>query len=172
MILFLVGYMGSGKSVVGQQLSEILGYNYIDFDDYIERKENATIRTIFETKGEIYFRKAESSYLKDLSKLKETIVSLGGGTPCYGDNMQTLLNTKESVCVYLKASIPTLTKRLFNERAKRPLLAHIDSESMLSEFIGKHIFERAPFYEQSSLSIQTDDKSISEIVEAIVLKLF
>nr|WP_321236693.1 shikimate kinase [uncultured Psychroserpens sp.] len=172
MTLFLVGYMGSGKSVIGRRLAEILSYNYIDFDDYIENKEETTITTIFETKGEIYFRKAESNYLNDITSLKESVVSLGGGTPCYGYNMQTLLNAENAKCIYLKAAIPTLSNRLFDEKSKRPLISHIETKDELNEFIGKHIFERAPFYEQAHLSIKTDDLSVQEIVEAILVQLF
>jgi shikimate kinase len=172
MTLFFVGYMGSGKSVIGQRLAEVLNYNYIDFDDYIELKEKATIATIFKTKGEIYFRKAESKYLKDITGLKDTVVSLGGGTPCYGHNMQTLLNAENTRCIYLKATIPTLSNRLFDEKSKRPLISHVTTKDELNEFIGKHLFERAPFYQQSHLSIKTDDKSVSDIVEDVLVTLF
>jgi shikimate kinase len=71
MTLFLVGYMGSGKTVIGNKLAEILNYNFIDLDDYIEEKENASIKNIFDTKGEIYFRKIESLYLKELTHKKK-----------------------------------------------------------------------------------------------------
>lgn len=172
MMLFLVGYMGSGKSVIGKALAEVLDYDYMDFDTYIEAQEGETIKTIFETKGEIYFRKAESKHLKTLTDLKKTIISLGGGTPCYGNNMELILNSEDSMSLYLRASIPTLVNRLFDEKSKRPLISHITSKEQLSEFIGKHLFERAPFYEQSQLRIKTDDKSVNEVVEDILLELF
>lgn len=172
MTLFLIGYMGSGKSVIGETLAEILNFQYVDFDDYIETKEATNILDIFKTKGEIYFRKAEYDYLKDMLERNDTVVSLGGGTPCYGNNMQTLLNAKESTCIYLKTTIPTLTERLFEERSKRPLIAHLETREALTEFIGKHLFERSSFYQQSQISVQTDDKSVQEIAEAIVLQLY
>ncbi|MEH6535489.1 MAG: shikimate kinase [Psychroserpens sp.] len=172
MTLFLIGYMGSGKSVIGRELAEILGYNYIDFDEFIETQENATIKTIFDTKGEIYFRKAESKYLNAIINLEKTIVSLGGGTPCYGNNMRQILDSDDSKAIYLKATIPTLSNRLFDEKSKRPLISHVSSKELLNEFIGKHLFERAPFYEQSNFSIKTDNKSINEVLEAILLQLF
>lgn len=172
MTLFLVGYMGSGKSVIGSKLAVILKYNYLDLDDYIEEKEASTIKLIFETKGEIYFRKIESIYLKELIGLNNTVISLGGGTPCYGNNMNLILESKNSLSIYLKASILTLVDRLFTEQSKRPLIAHIASQSGLTEFIGKHIFERAPYYEQSSLKIKTDGLKINEIVDYLVLELF
>ncbi|WCO02780.1 shikimate kinase [Psychroserpens ponticola] len=172
MMLILVGYMGSGKSIIGRELAKVLNYDYVDFDDFIEIQENASIKTIFETKGEIYFRKAESKYLDKIIKLKKTIVSLGGGTPCYGNNMERILDSNESTSIYLKANIPTLSKRLFDERCKRPLIAHINTIEQLNEFIGKHLFERAAFYERSNMSIKTDDKSVEEVVESILLQLF
>jgi shikimate kinase len=172
MTLFLVGYMGSGKSVIGSKLADILKYNYLDLDGYIEEKEGATIKIIFKTKGEIYFRKLESSYLKELIGLNNTVISLGGGTPCYGNNLNLILESENSLSIYLKASIKTLVGRLYQERYKRPLIAHLEDISALNEFIGKHIFERSPFYEQSSLSIKTDGLDINEVVDNLVLKLF
>ncbi|SDS57355.1 shikimate kinase [Formosa sp. Hel1_31_208] len=172
MTLFLIGYMGSGKSVVGEKLAEVLNYNYQDFDRYIESKENSTISHIFNNKGEIYFRKAEAIYLEDVTSLSHTVVSLGGGTPCYGNNMEALLTNKDAVTIYLKANIPTLSQRLFEQKTHRPLIAHLNSKEELQEFIGKHLFERAPFYEQSQISVKTDGRSIDDVVQDIMLQLF
>nr|WP_321223328.1 shikimate kinase [uncultured Psychroserpens sp.] len=172
MTLFLVGYMGSGKSVIGSKLAEILNYDYLDLDDYIEKNEENSIKTIFEKKGEIYFRKIENLYLNQLLNRKNTVISLGGGTPCYGNNNTLILESKNSLSIYLKASIPTLSNRLFEEKNKRPLISHLNTKEELSEFIGKHIFERAPFYEQSSFTIKTDGLTIKEVVDNLILKLF
>jgi shikimate kinase len=172
MTLFLVGYMGSGKSVIGKKLAEVLNYAFLDFDDYIEEKEKAFIATIFETKGEIYFRKVEQTYIKEVLQLPKTVVALGGGTPCYGNTMNMILNTENAQSIYLKASITTLSNRLFDEKAKRPLIAHVSTIAELNEFIGKHIFERAPFYEQSNLIVKTDGKSVEDVVQDLMLQLF
>ena len=172
MTLFFVGYMGSGKSVIGKKLAKILMYNYIDLDNYIELKEGTSIKNIFETKGEIYFRKIENRYLKELTKIKNTVVSLGGGTPCYGNNINLMLESENSLSIYLKATIPTLSDRLFEEKSKRPLIAHLKTKNELNEFIGKHIFERASFYEQSLITIKTDGLTVNEIVDKLILKLF
>ncbi len=165
--------MASGKSTLGKILAKKLHYNFIDLDDYIEEKENTTISDIFKTKGEIYFRKKETYYLNDLLNTKsKLILSLGGGTPCYSNNMQTILKTNNAVSIYLKAAISTLISRLKNEKAKRPLIAHIETEDELAEFIGKHLFERAQFYNQAETIITTDGKTESDIIEELVLKLF
>lgn len=173
MIVILIGYMASGKSTLGRILAEKLGYQFIDLDDYIEAKENTSISDIFKTKGEIYFRKKETFYLNDLLNTKDKLVlSLGGGTPCYSGNMETILKATKAVSIYLKASIPTLVSRLNNERSKRPLIAHIETDELLTEFIGKHLFERSQFYNQAETVLTTDGKSEEEIIEDLILKLF
>lgn len=165
--------MASGKTSIGRVLAKNLGYRFIDLDDVIEDKEKKTVNEIFRSKGEIYFRKTESNFLNGIIKNDDKLVlSLGGGTPCYGDNMKHLLNAPNSKTIYLKASIKTLTKRLINEKSKRPLISHIESEDLLTEFIGKHIFERSPFYDQADITVSTDDKTINEIIEAIIFNLF
>lgn len=173
MNVVLIGYMASGKSTFGSILAKKLNFTFIDLDDYIEEKENATIGEIFKTKGEIYFRKKETEYLNAILKHKKnTVLSLGGGTPCFGDNMNTVLHTDNVVSIYLKASIQTLVNNLKNEKAKRPLIAHIENDEMLAEFIGKHLFERAPFYSQANKIISTDNKTENEIIEDLLFQLF
>ena len=172
MIIVLIGYMGSGKSSIGQELAKILSYNFIDLDNYIESKEAMSIPDIFKHKGEIFFRKKEGLYLSELLKMSNNcVLSLGGGTPCYGFNMKNILDNEKAISIYLKTSIPELSKRLLKEKSKRPLISHLKKEEDLTEFIGKHIFERTSFYNQSHQTILTDNKSVDEIVESIVLKL-
>ncbi len=165
--------MASGKSTLGRILAKKLDYDFIDLDDYIEHREKTSISAIFKTKGEIYFRKKETQYLNDLLNTKtKLILSLGGGTPCYSGNMETILNANDAVSIYLKASIPTLVNRLKNERRKRPLIAHIKTDEVLAEFIGKHLFERSQYYNQAETMVTTDHKTENEIIEDLVLKLF
>ncbi|TXE07022.1 AAA family ATPase [Seonamhaeicola algicola] len=171
MILVLIGYMGSGKSSIGKKLAKKLNYDLIDLDDFIEEKEKATVKEIFENKGEIYFRKKEQAYLQELlSADKNIILSLGGGTPCFGDNMEQILKANNTLSIYLKASIPKLAKKLIKKKATRPLIAHIETEEALTEFIGKHLFERIPYYSKATHHVITDDKSKKEITKD-VLKL-
>ncbi|GGI57268.1 shikimate kinase [Winogradskyella haliclonae] len=172
MIIVLVGYMGSGKSTIGIELAKVLDYDFVDLDAVIAENENLSIPEIFSQKGEIYFRKKETHYLKDIisSKIK-IVLSLGGGTPCYGNNMDLIMNNNSVESFYLKTSIPELLNRLWIEKQNRPLISHINSKENLTEYIGKHLFERSLFYSRSHHSIVTDGKMISEIVEQILLKL-
>jgi shikimate kinase len=172
MNIILIGYMASGKSLIGQKLRDVLGMPFIDFDSYIEQKENATINDIFDNKGEIYFRKNESIYLKELLHVtKNSIISLGGGTPCYANNMDLIRNQENSKSIYLYVTVNELSKRLFADRNKRPLVRFISSENEMTEFVGKHLFERTSFYNQADITIKANGIP-SEIVEKIILELF
>lgn len=172
MIVVLMGYMGSGKSTLGRELATVLNYSFLDLDDYISEKENKSVTELFKTNGEIYFRKKEAQYLNEIINQSEYLVlALGGGTPCYGNNMNVLLNAINTKSFYLKLSLPLLSKRLFRERENRPLISHLVSEEELLEFIGKHLFERVQYYNQAQHVITTDNKSKQDIVESILLKL-
>lgn len=170
MKIVLLGYMASGKSTIGKLLANQKHVEFIDLDTYIEKRENASVKELFQKKGEIYFRKQETFYLQEiLDSNKHFVLALGGGTPCYSNNME-LIKTSTKNSVYLKATIPTLLSRLQQEKHQRPLVAEI-SEENLTEFIGKHLFERAPFYEQATISVKIDNKEIAEIVQEIEVAL-
>jgi len=167
MKIVLLGYMASGKSAVGKILAEALDIQFIDLDTFIEEREQLSIAQIFETKGEIYFRKKEGNYLLELLNLnKSFVLSLGGGTPCYGNNMDFIVNKSSSF--YLKASIATIFERLKNETSQRPLVAAIGPKN-LKEYIAKHLFERAPYYERAHHTILANDKNLAQIVDEILL---
>jgi shikimate kinase len=172
MKIFLTGYMGSGKSVIGEKLAKKLNYKYVDLDDQIEVIQGKSINDIFEDKGELYFRKLESQILEDiLEDNSEMIISLGGGTPCYGDNFERICEQKDTKTVYLKASIQTLTDRLFLEKVHRPVISHLETREALEEFIRKHLFERAYYYSQSDITVNVDEKDPEFIADQIIEKL-
>lgn len=167
MKIVLIGYMASGKSTIGKILAKKLNLSFIDLDDYISEAEQMSIPEIFSRKGEIYFRKIETKYLLEvLEKEGKFILSLGGGTPCYGNNMEIILNSGAS-SIYLKASIPTIAQRISNGKTERPLVAHL-SEEELPEFIGKHLFERQFYYLQSNHIISVDGKQKYEVAESVL----
>lgn len=173
MNIVLMGYMGSGKSLIGKGLAKKVKSEYLDLDDYIEIQEKKTISEIFEEKGEIYFRKKESYYLKKiLEDNKNSIISLGGGTPCFAGNLEMLQKSNHTKSVYLQTSLDELTSRLFKERNKRPLIAHIQTTDELKDFVRKHLFERSFYYNQADYKIVTDQKSADQIVEESISLLF
>ncbi|RKE92160.1 shikimate kinase [Ichthyenterobacterium magnum] len=171
MVIVLMGYMGSGKSIISNKLSQILNFEHLDLDNYIEIKEDMSVSDIFKSKGEIYFRKKENEYLNEVITKENTVIALGGGTPCYGSNMNLILQSDNVISIYLKTSIKNLANRLITETSKRPLISHIETIDELSEYIGKHLFERSFYYNQSKILINTDEKSIDDIVEAILFQL-
>jgi shikimate kinase len=171
MKIVLLGYMASGKSTIGREISKKLDMKFIDLDDYISKREKRSISEIFKVEGEIYFRKIESSYLGEILNSKDSfILSLGGGTPCYSNNMELILNSEAS-SIYIKADIKTLASRLTAEKNKRPLVAYLKDDKLI-EFVAKHLFERRFFYEQASITVHTEDKSIEEIITEIRILLY
>ena len=163
--------MASGKSTIGREISKKLDMKFIDLDDYISKREKSSISEIFKVKGEIYFRRIESLYLSEILNSKDSfILSLGGGTPCYSNNMDLILNSEAS-SIYIKAGIKTLVSRLTAEKNKRPLVAELEDDKLL-EFVAKHLFERRFFYEQASMTVNTEDKSIEEITTEIRILLY
>ncbi|MBK5214255.1 MAG: shikimate kinase [Flavobacteriaceae bacterium] len=173
MKIVLIGYMGSGKSAVGKKLAAVLGLSFKDMDTEIERNEGVSIPNLFSEKGEIHFRKIENEILKKiLSRPEGFVLATGGGTPCYADSMDFLTKQKDVVSIYLKTPLDVLTTRLFSEKENRPLLKHLKTEEELNDFIRKHLFERAFYYNQAGLIIENGGGSVSETVEKIILKLF
>ncbi len=165
MIISLIGYMGSGKSHISKVLSSNLNLKLIDLDKEIIAQENMTIAEIFDKKGEIYFRKRERALLHEfLNSERNCILSVGGGTPAYYDNIQIINN--KSTSVYLRTSVKNLTERLLKHKLKRPMIAKID-DADLPEFIAKHLFERQPFYGLAQHTVITDDKTPEQIAAEI-----
>lgn len=162
----LIGYMGSGKSVVSKKLAQQIQFSVVELDEMIEEKCKMSIEALFSTKGELFFRKQEHQlFLELLSEEKNMVISTGGGTPCYFNNHE-LLNGDNVVSIYLKASIDTLYNRLLKGKQKRPLIANLD-DSEIKEFIAKHLFDRSFYYNQATFKVNVDDKSINEIVAEI-----
>ena len=170
--IFLIGYMGAGKSVVGKLLSQINSFNFYDLDEYIEAKEGKKVSEIFNQNNEVYYRKIENKYLKEISLLKDNkIISTGGGTPCFQNNFEIINESPNSTSIYLKANIDVLVNRLKDSIDNRPIISHLTDEYKLKEFITKHLFERNYYYEKSRIKIVTDNLEPTEIVKLIASKL-
>ena len=166
--IFLIGYMGSGKSVIGKELSKRILYTFYDLDYFIEMNEKLSINQIFAQKKELYFREIEKKYLKELiDKDENKIISLGGGTPCYNNNMDLILNTSNSESIYLKRSIDILVERLFKKLSSRPLISHLKNRNELKEFVSKHLFERNQYYLRSKKILNTNNLELDDVVEEL-----
>ena len=164
-----MGYLGSGKTLVSKELSILNNLKIFDLDTEISKQNNRSITEIFKEKGEIFFRKTEKEVLeKILSSEKNIILSLGGGTPCYYNNIDSI--NEKTISVFLKTNVKTLAQRLSSEKDKRPLIQNISNED-LPEFIAKHLFERNPFYNQAKITINTDNLSTKEIAEEILTQI-
>ena len=171
MKVIVLGYMGSGKTAVGKRLAPFLSMGFVDLDHLLAQKEERSVLNLFKEKGEVYFRKLENQVLRELlDEPGEKVISLGGGTPCYGNNLE-LIKKSEAKTIYLKTGLQSLTKRLFAEKNTRPLISHYETEPDLEDFIRKHLFERTYYYRQSDIIIETDGKSVEKIVEEILLEL-
>ncbi len=151
--IFLLGFMGSGKTKLGKRLSKLLKYSFIDLDKMIEEKEERSISKIFEESGEDYFRKKESEYLCSINNKHTTVVAVGGGTPCFHNNMDWML--QHGKCVWIKVSNEELFRRLKDTRDNRPLLRNL-TDAELKDFIQKKLEERTSYYSRAHLIIQSD----------------
>jgi shikimate kinase len=149
---FLIGFMGSGKSYWGKKWGEASGLTFLDLDEEIERSYGQTIRSIFEKKGELAFRKMERKILHQLLLKDNYILSCGGGTPCFFDNIKKM--NEKGVTIYLKTSADILASRLRQEKETRPLIKDM-SDNMLVPFIEQKLDERHPYYSQAFYHFDT-----------------
>lgn len=162
--VFLTGFMGSGKTTVGQMLARALDWQFIDLDQHIEKQEGQSIRDIFETSGEVAFRQMEHKALKEVSLLSHVIVSTGGGTPCFHGNMDWM--NQSGLTIYLKLDAKVLKDRLMPARKSRPLIAN-KSDSELLDFIREKLAEREPWYMQSAVKADATTVGVAPYVNII-----
>jgi shikimate kinase len=164
MRIFLVGFMGCGKSTIGKQLAAKIGYQFIDQDSLIEDRFKMSISDVFAIHGEPIFRHAERDVLLSLETSDNLVVATGGGAPCFFDNIQQM--NRLGLSIYLKADAKTLVKRLIDAKNTRPLIKD-KSEQELLEYISEKLKEREPFYHQSTLNISAINMNASDIAKTI-----
>ncbi|HEY4799967.1 MAG TPA: shikimate kinase [Bacteroidia bacterium] len=169
MNIFLLGYMGCGKSKVGKLLAEKLQFEFIDLDASVESEASMPVAGIFEKYGEEKFRLMEHEHLKKLSAKDNAIISTGGGAPCFHHNME-LIN-QNGISVYLDATVDLLVKRLLKARVKRPLIAGMN-EAELKTFIETALKKRLPFYMQARHRVRTEEQTPDEMAEKIAAVIF
>jgi shikimate kinase len=169
MKFFLIGFMGAGKTTIGKYAARQNGLLFLDLDSYIEGKLGKGIREIFREEGEAYFRAQEREALEEVCAQRDMdiLVSCGGGTPCFYDNIELMNAHGETI--YLDMSAARLTDRLRNAPGKRPLLATIEGDLQL--FVHTKLMERAVFYAQSkhiASEIDSNKKSVSALISRIL----
>ena len=162
---FLIGFMGSGKSLIGKQLAKKLHLKYIDLDNFIEESEKRTIADIFNNSGETYFRELEKKYLKEIIKEDNILVSTGGGTPTIHGLMDIMNNVGETI--YLECCTKILFTRLHQNKEKRPMISVLSDKS-LRRYIEYKMEERKIFYKKATHTICNDRGScVSEIIDVL-----
>ena len=163
--IILIGYMGAGKTTVGKALSKELGIIFYDLDWYIESRMRKTVSEIFAERGEEGFRKIEYNMLHEVAEFEDVIISCGGGTPCFFDNMDYL--NQQGQVVYLKAEPEVLYKHLLMAKVERPLLKGKSEEELL-KFIKEQIEKRESYYTKARYTL---DVSLMDNYEKIKISV-
>jgi shikimate kinase len=163
-IIYLIGFMGSGKSTAGNKLASLLGWSFLDLDSEVERRAGKTISEIFSQNGEDFFRKLETEVLRDLKSHTDTVISTGGGTPCHSENMNFML--ENGLTIYLKMTPSDLITRLSDSAGKRPLIKDLNQVQLLS-FIEEKLASRRSSYERSEITVDGNNPDLSLILKVV-----
>lgn len=168
-LIFLTGFMGSGKSTIGQIMANKIGYGFVDIDKQVEELTKLSISDIFVLKGEKYFREIERKTLEKISRYDHYIVALGGGTILNPTNLKLIKSN--GVLIYLKADVENLFNRL-RKTYDRPILLTKDGKNLNNIELRKKIQEilqtREPYYQMSHYTIDTSNKNLNDIVDETV----
>lgn len=162
--IFLIGFMGSGKSTIGKIMKRDKGWDFIDLDDYFEAHYKTTIKQYFADYGEEAFRKSEQEILNEVIKEENVIIATGGGTPCFFDNMEVM--NANGLTIYIKLSPEALAKRLSGPQQVRPLVAGKTNDE-LQNYIEEKLSEREPFYKKAKVVVDADNIEIDALVRVI-----
>jgi shikimate kinase len=161
MRIFLVGYMGCGKSTIGRKLADLMGISFVDLDKYIEERYFKSVPAIFAEEGEKGFREKERTALLEVSQFENVVVGTGGGAPCFFDNMEVM--NDHGITVYISPDTDTLAMRLIKSKTERPLIAG-KSRDELIRFIDEALIRRAPFYEKARIIIRGENNLNPQLV--------
>ncbi len=164
MLIFLIGFMGSGKTTTGRLLAERLWYEFADLDVLIEEREGMEVTEIFARKGEDYFRKVEAEVLESVLEGRNMVIACGGGTACFHDNMQKMKSA--GITIYLKVSPELLARRLSGGPSSRPLVAGMQGEE-LKNYIRKLLAGREGWYRQCDIIYDADRFDINDLLSLI-----
>ncbi len=167
-MIFLIGYMASGKSTLGRSLADRMNREFIDLDDRVVERCGLTIPEIFTQHGEDYFRGIEQEVLFALAGTENVVVATGGGTPCHPGNLDWM--KKHGTTVYLKWEAEELYRRLIHDNTERPLLSGIPDHQRL-DFVRKHLQAREAFYHQADVVLQGESGSAEDTVNQLVIAI-
>lgn len=167
MRIFLIGFMGCGKSTIGRSLASVLNLTFIDLDSFLEEKYFKTIPQIFAEEGEEAFRKKEKNALEEVCTFDNVVVATGGGAPCFFDNINMMNDA--GYCIFLDVEINSLIKRLLSSKTERPLIKGKTQEE-LWEYIGGLLAKRRPFYEQARYILKGSEILPEDVVELLKYK--
>jgi len=167
-IIYIIGFMGSGKTTAGKKLASLLGWKFIDLDKKIEEYTGKSIPEIFTANGEEYFRELETQLLRNLKSQANTIISTGGGTPCHSDNMDFMIDT--GLTIYLKLTPGQLKSRLSGSKGERPLIKDFEP-AFLQAFIEKKLSDRERWYERSEITFEGMDLDINTLLDSVKAKI-
>lgn len=165
--VFLVGYMGCGKSTLGRAVAKASGLRFIDLDLYIEGRYHRSVSQLFAERGEEGFRMIERNIIREVADFEDVIVACGGGTPCFFDNMRHM--NACGLTVFLDTSVHVLFDRLKKGRFKRPLIAGKSDEELL-RFISEALEARMPHYGEAAAVFPSDDLESAKAIESSVKK--
>ena len=164
MKIFLIGYMGSGKTGTGKELSKILKYDFTDTDELVEKKTGKSIREIFETAGQDTFRSMESEALRRLRDKSKVVIATGGGLPVFNGNMQWM--NEHGITVYLEANAGLLFHRLAASKKDRPLISGLHEVELMEQISG-HLAVRIPIYREADLTVPAADMDVKQLAAKI-----
>ncbi len=168
MKIFLIGFMGSGKTYWGRLWSQQNDIDFFDLDEMIEQHQKKTIIKIFEEEGEAIFRNIETETLKIFTENNNCIIACGGGTPCYNDNMHWM--NENGITVYLSASPQYIYNRVIEEKDRRPLIRDLNNTDLLL-YIEQKLKEREPIYKQAELIFQVEELNAASFQKIIICNL-
>jgi len=166
--IFLIGFMGSGKTTAGKKLASSLRWDFIDLDELIEKDTGMQVAEIFSSKGEDWFRTVEAQALREAGKSGNTVISTGGGTPCFYGNMEFMI--QNGLTIYLRMTPERLARRLARSSAGRPLLKNIGNKE-LPEYIRSKIAERDPWYSMAEIISDTAGENFFHLLSLIKNRL-
>lgn len=166
--IFLIGYMGAGKTTVGRELAKALELEFLDLDHFIQARYQKTVSQLFQEVGEAEFRNIERNLLREVGEFENIIIATGGGAPCFFDNIDYM--NKAGTTLYLKASPMALSTRLNTCKEKRPLIKD-KNEDELHSFVKESLVKREPFYSQAQIVFETEELVCKEDADKYIKQL-